>query len=387
VSQTFPDEETTMTHTDVQHALDRAVAEFGLPGIVAEIKDGDRTWFGTAGVADLSTRAHRGPGEHVHTGSSGKAFTSAAVLTLEAEGRLSLDDTLEQWLPGALDANGYDGSKITIRHLLSNTSGLFATGIAPELSERYATRSAMAKHRFDEFTTEDLLRLAVSQPPVGEPGEHFAYANGGFYLAGAIIEKVTGNSYADEVARTVVRPLGLTSTWVRPAADTGYPEPHPRGYSNLFFKDDADLTAITPENWESMMEDPGLEPLDVTELNTSSGWSAGNVVSTTGDMIKVVGALASGSLLPPAQHREMWTTVSTEGAHWMPHSRYGLGVFELDKEATGGQTLRGAAGSLWGHFFFAVSTLDGEHTVAAHANTEWKSWDPMFEIIRAALGS
>jgi D-alanyl-D-alanine carboxypeptidase len=376
-----------MKHADVQHALDRAVTETGIPGIVAEVRDGDRTWFGTAGVADLATGARRTPGEHLHTGSAGKAFTAAAILTLDAEDRLSLDDTVGKWLPGALDGNGYDGNKITVRHLLSNTSGLFATGLAPELSHRYATRSGMAEHRFDEFTTEDLLALAVSQPPVGEPGERFEYANGGFYLAGAIIEAVTGNSYTDEVMRTVIRPLGLTNTWVRPAKETGYPEPHPRGYSTLFFKDGADLTAVTPENWESMMEEPGTEPLDVTEFNTSAGWAAGNVVSTTGDMIQVVSALASGDLLPPAQHHEMWTTVSTSGAHWMPHSRYGLGVFELDGAATGGPTLRGAAGSLWGHFFFAVSTPDGKHTVAAHTNTEWKSWEPMFEIIRAEFGS
>ena len=99
--------------------------------------------------------------------------------------------------------------------------------------------------------------------------------------------------------RTVVRPLGLTSTWVRPAADTGYPEPHPRGYSNLFFKDGADLTAVTPENWESMMEEPGSEPLDVTEFNTAFGWSAGNVVSTTSDMIQVVGDHLGGGPMGP----------------------------------------------------------------------------------------
>ena len=62
------------------------------------------------------------------------------------------------------------------------------------------------------------------------------------------------------------------------------------------------------------------------------------------------------------------------------------GVFELDGAATGGPILRGAAGSLWGHFFFPVSSPDGEHVVAAHTNTEWKSWEPMFEIIRAEFG-
>ncbi|RSN54450.1 alkaline D-peptidase [Amycolatopsis sp. WAC 04182] len=374
------------TNDKVQQALESVVAEYGIPGIVAEVEDGDRTWFGTAGVADLRTGAPRQAGEYFHAGSSGKAFTAAVLLSLEAEGRLNLDDPVNAHLPGVLDVNGYDGDKITIRHLLSNTSGLFATGLAPEISYRYATRSGFDEHRFDTFTTEELLRVAVSQPPVGAPGERFEYANGGFYIAGAIIEKVTGNGYAEEVERRVARPLGLTRTRVRPTADSGYPDPHPRGYSHQFLKDGADPATLTPENWQSLMEEPGLPPLDVTELNSSLGYAAGNVVSTTSDMIRFLKAMITGSLLPPAQHRQMWTTVSTEGSYWMPHTRYGLGLFEFDEQATGGRTLRGVGGSFWGTWFFAVGTPDGRHTIAVHTNTEWKAWDPMFKIIEAEFG-
>ncbi|MDP9868572.1 MULTISPECIES: serine hydrolase domain-containing protein [Streptosporangium] len=373
-------------HEKMQQVLDWAVDEVGVPGIVADVKDGDRTWSATAGVADIQTGAPRLPGEHLHTGSSGKAFTAAVLLALEAEGRLSIDDAVNKWLPGVLNVNGYDGDKITIRHLLSNTSGLFSTGLAAEVAHRYATRSGFLQHRFDGFTTEELLRVAVSQPPVGEPGERFEYSNGGFHLAGAIIEKVTGSSYAEEVERRVIQPLGLTHTRVRSAQDTGYPDPYPRAYSNLFFRDGVDPATATPENWESLMEDPGLPSLDVTEFNSSLAWSAGDVVSTTGDMIRFVNAMASGSLLPPAQHRQMWTTVSTEGSYWMPHTRYGLGVFEFDQRATGGRALRGVGGSLWGSWFFAVGTPDGRHAVTVHTNTEWKTWDLMFKIINAEFG-
>ncbi|MFI6920645.1 serine hydrolase domain-containing protein [Nonomuraea spiralis] len=374
------------TYENVQQVLDQTVAETDIPGIVAEVRDGDRTWSGTAGVADLRTGSPRRPGEYFHTGSSGKAFTAAVLLTLEAEGRLGLDDTVNAHLPGVLDVNGYDGDKITIRHLLSNTGGLFPTGLAPEVSHRYATRSGFDRHRFDTFSTEELLRIAVSQPPVGAPGERFEYANGGFHIAGAIIEQVTGNSYADEVERRVTRPLGLTGTRVRPTAETGYPDPHPRGYSHQFLKDGADPAALTPENWQSLMEEPGLPPLDVTEFNSSAGYAAGNVVSTTSDMIRFFEAMTTGSLLPPAQHRQMWTTVSTEGGYWMPHTRYGLGLFEFDQGATGGRALRGIGGSLWGSYFFAVGAPDGRHTVAVHTNTEWKSWDLMFKVIEAEFG-
>ncbi|OKI06168.1 alkaline D-peptidase [Streptomyces sp. CB02923] len=370
----------------IQQALDWAVAEVAVPGIVAEVRDADGTWFGSAGAADLVSGLPRQEGEHVHVGSAGKAFTAATVLQLEAEGRLSIEDTVERWLPGALNVNGYDGNKITIRHLLSNTSGLFVTGLAPELSSRYATRSTFAEHRFDTWTLDELLELTVSQPPIHEPGTAFAYSNGGFYLAGMIIEKVTGNTYAEEVARTIVQPLGLTHTYVRPADETGYPEPHPKGYSSLFLKDGADPAAVTADNWESMFEEPGLPPLDVTEYNSSWAYAAGNVISTTGEMLRVFNAFASGSLLPPAQHREMWTMLSTEGGNWMPHATYGLGVFELDRAVTGGVHLRGIGGSMQGSHLAAVGTPDGEQTIVVHTNTEFKTWKVLFKALEAEFG-
>ncbi|MFI2239345.1 serine hydrolase domain-containing protein [Streptomyces chrestomyceticus] len=376
----------TVRREKLQQVLDRLVAEVDVPGIVAEVRDADGTWFGSAGVADIESRRPRQEGEHLHVGSAGKAFTAATVLQLEAEGRLSIEDTVEKWLPGALDVNGYDGNKITIRQLLSNTSGLFITGLAPELSERYATRATFAEHRFDSWTVDELLALTVSQPPIHEPGTAFAYSNGGFYLAGMIIEKVTGNTYAEEVARTVAEPLGLTHTYVRPADETGYPEPYPRAYSSLFLKDGVNPADVTAENWESMFEEPGLPLLDTTEYNSSWAWSAGNVISTTSEMIKVCDAFVSGSLLPEAQHRAMWSLVSTEGAHWMPHAAYGLGVFELDPAVTGDHTLRGLGGSMQGSHFAVVGTPDGEQTIALHTNIEFKSWQVLFRTLEAQFG-
>lgn len=373
-----------MSDSDMQQVLDWSVAEAGIPGIVVDVKHGHRTWFDTAGVADLTTLAPRRPGEYAHTGSGGKAFIATVLLALEAEGALSLDDPVNTWLPGVLDHNGYDGDKITLRHLLSNTAGLFSTGLAPELTNRFATRAAFLEHRFQPIPAEELLAMTVSQPPVGAPGERFEYSNGGFYVAEAVIEKVTGNTLAEEIERRVIQPLGLTGTYVRPSGEATYRDPHPRAYSTLFYKDGTDPAAVTPENWASMMEEPGLEPLDVTEFNTS--WAPGNVVSTTRDMITFVGALASGALLPPEQHHAMWTTVSTEGGNWTPHTRYGLGLFEFDEAATGGLTLRGAGGSFWGCLFYTVSTADGGHVLSLQTNTEWKSWDVLFRAIEAEFG-
>jgi D-alanyl-D-alanine carboxypeptidase len=364
----------------VQRILDWAVAEDNIPGIVAEVHDADGTWFGTAGVADLTTGHRRQPEEYLHIGSSGKAFTAAAVLSLAAEGRLSLDDPVNKWLAGAVDAGGYDGDRITIRHLLNHTGGLFLTGLAPELQHSIATRPDRV------WTTSDLLKLAVSQPPAGEPGEHFVYANGGYYLAGAIIETVTGNSYAEEVERTIIQPLGLTNTYVRPATDTGYPDPHPKAYVANVLKDGVDPASLTAENWASAAKDSDLPPIDCTALNTSWGWAAGGVVSTTGDLSRFLKAIATGGLLPPAQHHEMWTMVSSESVVWLPHARYGLGVIEFDSAGMGGQTVRGVSGTLPGSFTLALSTGDGRRSVVVHATMEPRTLDIPIKIIEAVYG-
>ncbi|UBU08510.1 serine hydrolase domain-containing protein [Nonomuraea gerenzanensis] len=365
-------------HEEVQQILNEA-AEDGIPGIVAEIHDAGGAWFGTAGVADLATGQRRQPGEYVHIGSSGKAFTAATVLALAAEGRLSLEDPVSTWLPGVLEPGGYDGDKITIRHLLNHTSGLFLTGLAPELQQSLATQPARV------WSTAELVRLAVSQPPVGEPGERFVYSNGGYYLAGAIIERVTGDTYAAEVERTVIRPLGLTRTYVRPAAATTYLDPHPTTYVAGALKDGVDPATLTAENWASMI-DHDKPPIDVTALNTSWGWAAGGIVSTTEDLTRFLKAIATGTLLPPAQHREMWTMVGGEDVVWLPHARYGLGVIEFDSAGTGGLTLRGVSGTLPGSFTLALCTGDGLRSVAIHANLEPRTLDVPVKIIKAMYG-
>lgn len=370
-------------HEQTQRVLDRAVAEYGVPGIVVEVSDEHGTWFGAAGLADLDTGRPRERGEYLNFGSIGKSYTAATVLTLVAEGTLSLDDTVDKWLPGAADAHGNDGRRLTVRRLLNHTSGLFSTGLATRTAGRFI-RSRWAEHRFDVWTVEELVALAVSEPPVAGPGETFMYSNGGYYLLGAIIEAATGRTHAEEVHRAVIAPLGLTDTYVRPAEETKYPEPHPRAYSKVFLREGVDPAAVTPENWPSLMEDPGLAPLDVTEMNTSLGHAAGGIVSTTGDMLRFYTALLRGTLLPPEQHEQLWTTVSTEGGSWLPNTRYGLGVHE--ETLPGGQVLRGGGGSDAGTCSYVRGTPDAGHLVVIHTNNDWCAFGVFAEILEAEFG-
>ncbi|MBB4936355.1 hypothetical protein FHR32_000660 [Streptosporangium album] len=114
-----------LTHAELQHALDRAVAEGGVPGILAEARDGHGRWSGSEGVADTATGRERQPQDRFRIGGTTKTFTATVALQLAAEHKVGLDDTVEKWLPGMVSGNGHDGGEITIRRLLNHTSGIF----------------------------------------------------------------------------------------------------------------------------------------------------------------------------------------------------------------------------------------------------------------------
>ena len=104
---------------------------------------------------------------------------------------MALDAPVERYLPGLIRGNGNDGREITVRQLLSHTSGL------PDYdSPVYAPNGGYYRHRFDHHTPEELVQSGVSQPRLAVPGTEFHYSTTNYVLAGMIIEEVTGRSYA-----------------------------------------------------------------------------------------------------------------------------------------------------------------------------------------------
>ncbi|KAA2261977.1 beta-lactamase family protein [Solihabitans fulvus] len=333
----------------IQNALDQAVAD-GIPGIVAEVRDGDRTWFGTAGVADLETGRTRTQDEQFHTGSLTKAFTATVTFKLVDEHRLRLDDTVEQWLPGMVTGNGNDGSKITVRHLLQQTSGLVNYAYDDkDMMDRYITTGYLT-HRFDRWTPEELVKIGMKYPPYYAPGTDFRYSNANYQLLGLIIERASGRTYAEELSRLVLGPLGLTGTYLA-GNEVTISGPHPRMYTKL------------------PMGEPDAKVYDVTELDSSLGWAAGGIVSTTGDLARFFGALLGGELFSPALQAEMWATVSTEGSGWIPNTRYGMGTFE--QNLPNGVTVFGGGGALNGSWTYVMGTRDGRHLVVCNVNGDF----------------
>ncbi|MGO4429152.1 serine hydrolase domain-containing protein, partial [Streptomyces sp. MCAF7] len=129
-----------------QAALEDLVAS-GTPGVVAGVDLGRGSWYGTAGVADLERPRPRTPADHFRIGSITKTFTAVTLLKLEAEGSLSLDDSVEKWLPGVFVHGDYDGRSITLRQLLNHTSGVFDLLKDQDFVSRY-TGAAFLEHRY-----------------------------------------------------------------------------------------------------------------------------------------------------------------------------------------------------------------------------------------------
>ncbi|MFF7789279.1 serine hydrolase [Streptomyces sp. NPDC007991] len=341
-------------HDATRQAIRAAVAD-GVPGVIAGVQQGHGTWAATAGVGNLHKGTPRSTRDHYRVASITKTFVATVVLQLEAEGRLSLDDTVEKWLPGVVRGHGHDGREITLRQLLNHTSGIFDYLGDAGFQRTYMTADGFMKHRFDEAEPEELLAYALANEPYFTPGTSFEYSNTNYLLAARVIEKATGNDdYGDEIDRRIIAPLHLTSTSV-PTTRVTLPRPSGRAYSKLARTD----TGPT---------------YDVTELNARLAYGSGQMVSSSADLNRFYSALLGGRLLPPEQLKEMKTTVPSS----RDTSRYGLGL--VDRELSCGVHVWGHDGGIFGSNSDAVTTEDGRHSLAVNFNGDWSgSTDAIIE--------
>ncbi|MGW3336479.1 serine hydrolase domain-containing protein [Streptomyces sp. NPDC001009] len=340
------------------------VSEGGAPAaaLLAQDRHGTRRAWRYADAGRGIARA-----DHFRAGSITKTFVATVVLQLAAEHRLSLSDTVEQHLPGLLPrlragtrhtgeqsgrvtparpgrtphgppashppaAPRVDGTRITLRDLLTHTSGIadFAG----------ATRGTVP------LTPRQAVRLALALPP-GRPGRH-AYSSTNYVLLGMVVRQVTGRSYAAEAQRRIIAPLGLTGTSF-PGSRRSLPAPHGRAYT--------------------------ADGSDVTELDPRVAGAAGELVTTLDDLDRFYAALLSGALLPSRWQREMLDTRAAHGA-------YGMGLYP--ERLPCGLTVWGHNGRIAGSYVRTAATADGGRVLTFRVNTDAKT-DPRLE--RALLAS
>jgi D-alanyl-D-alanine carboxypeptidase len=237
----------------------------------------------------------------VQIGSNTKAFTAVLMLQLEAENRLSIDDTLGQWLP-----QYPRWREVTIRSLLNMTSGI------PTYDAESAFMKDYAAHPAAFFSQQRLVSYVTRAPR--KPG--YTYSNTNYVLAEMIIEKATGDSYAHQLYRRILQPLNLRDLYYR---EHLYP---PR------------VTAREPAGYFFLDQARPLAPLLGRDLSRNSlSWarSAGGIVGTLSQMTAWDRALYSGVLLPARQQAELLSLVSTTTGKPIQstspkESGFGLGV-------------------------------------------------------------
>ncbi|MFK4428157.1 MULTISPECIES: serine hydrolase domain-containing protein [Bacillus] len=332
---------TKRDRNSVKQAM-RDTLHLGFPGILVKTYEGGKTWGYAAGVANLSTKKPMKTDFRFRIASVTKTFTATVVLQLAGENRLNLDDSIEKWLPGVIQGNGYDAKQITIRQILNHTSGI---------AEYSRTKEAdFFKNRNKSFTAEDLVKLGLSLPPDFAPGKGWSYSNTGYVLLGILIEKVTGNSYAEEIENRIIEPLELSNTFLPGNSSVIPGTNHARGY---------------------FQPDGASELKDITYYNPSIGSSAGDMISTADDLNKFFSYLLSGKLLKEQQLKQMLTTVSTGSAEIVG---YGLGIYET--RLPNGVSIWGHSGGIPGFSTFAGGTLGGKHTLAVNFNSLGKADNP-----------
>jgi D-alanyl-D-alanine carboxypeptidase len=262
------------------------------PGATAYIAGPHGTWSGAAGVADAATGLPMPVDARMRLESVSKIWTAVLILQLAEQGRLGPDDTVERWLPGLLPF----GDRITLRQLLTHTSGLFDNNDAIKDPARVLARVRdpvfhaelvrLAKRlQADptiQFPPTVWIRLAATQPLYFRPGTGYHYSNVGFEVLGLVIEKVTGQPLQEVYRERIMRPLGLEHTAYDPQGDiTG---PHARGY---LINPDGSLVDETAVHWGIGAE--------------------GGIVSSAADTARFLVALMQGRLLGPVAAAGMRT--------------------------------------------------------------------------------
>ncbi|WP_158845250.1 serine hydrolase domain-containing protein [Streptomyces sp. NRRL WC-3742] len=295
----------------------RKVTAAGAAASFGEVVDEDGVRRAGSGVSDLRTGAPVRPDGRYRVGSITKVFTSTTVLQLVGEHRIGLDDPVESYLPGLVP----NGAHITIRQLLNHSSGVWDPtnepdgGVFPTFTNVADARKWIEGGGFKDSVPRDkVVAAATAHAPYFAPGTSFHYSNTNFILLGMVIEKVTGNAYTREIEARILRPLGLTRTYF-PGASTDIRGPHAHGYVTL-----VDGTGPTAPRTD----------YDISEQSVTWATSAGELISTTDDLIRFEKALLAGRLLKQEQMAAMRTTIPMTPDGSPSTANYGLGLARVD---------------------------------------------------------
>ena len=328
---------------DVQGLLDEKRAEWEAPGALVLLRRDGEEWFAASGAADLDgTKITEGT--RFRIASITKAIVAALVLDAVASGKVALDDVVGDLLPGVIRPD----PPITVRQLLSHTSGIFDEGndgdptadiekLADPALQKQARAMLAAYEAGKQVIASDrlLVALAETHDRYFTPGSGYHYSNPGYQLLGMVLEKVTGAPLAELLRTRIVEPLGLSDTTIAPP-DMASPEM--RGYG----------VATTDATLVDMTDD----------LVSFGNGGNGGIVATADDLLTTMQAIVTARLFPRELVTEMETPV---------RQGYGLGLASYQTPCG---IYLGHAGLVNGTASLALVSPDGADGVVIATNVQ-----------------
>lgn len=359
-----------------QITLDAEVAPRATPGVTAGIafKNGKR-WSGAAGSANKDGTRKLAAIDQMRIGSQTKTYTGTIILQMVQEGKISLDDTLEKWLP-ALNVPLAD--KITIRNLLDMTSGIpeylgapaaaLSTPVPCPTSSQMVLDEWVVRRGLMTATPSDLVKASNCLPNTGLGT--MSYSNTNFVLLGMIVEKIAGcgesppsSCYIAELRNRVLKRVpGLKATSFPTSAAFPGP-PSSDGYARAVAKDP--ITGMG-----SLMNPDANEYVDFTRVEPQVPWSAGAMISTADDELIWSSQLTTnrfGLLSSEMQAKRITETVPGE-VSGVP-AQYGLGIYYMRSLLNSNANMLGHAGSIPGYTSNVFRRIDNETDYSANVAT------------------
>lgn len=317
-------------------ALDEVIeAPLGPPGLSVLIERRGETQVLRRGTADVTTGKAPGARMHMRIASMAKAFNGAVALSLVSEGKLGLDDTIGERLPGVLPL----AENVTLRQALQHTAGL------PDYIRDDDFIDVLIADPAQYLTPLELLSFVADKELRHKPGTKYEYSDTDNVVVGLMAEAATGLTYNQLLARYVYRPAKLERTSL---PDTiAMPAPFLRGY-------------------EVVEDEP---PVDVSEtINPALAWASGGIVSTPVDVGRFFRAYVGGDLFRGKARRAQNDFVIGSSQPPGPgRNRATLGLFRY---VTRCGTVYGHTGSFPGYRLFAAATANGKRSVAFSVNSQ-----------------
>ena len=339
----------TITRAQLTPRLDSLakayLAETGAPSVaVAVIRGRDTLAFTAFGTANIAASRAATPTTIYEIGSITKQFTSSMIMKLVEQGKIKLDDDMSKYVDFPLQ-----GRHVTVRQLLNHTSGIHSYTDPPTLAAWQPTWSK-------DLTPAEIVAFVARDTFDFAPGTRYRYNNTGYVLLGMIIEKVTGQKYADYLNAQIFKPLGMTQTSYCPnhATDPIFAA----GYSKTDGK-------IAPAAY----------------LSLTHPFSAGALCSTVGDLVRWQRALTFGKVVSPESYTLMSTASTLNNGTKI---NYGFG---LVPGTMSGHIVVGHTGGINGFATAAYFVPDDTLSVVTFTNFDQATPNPLAQnLVRVAYG-